>query len=127
MDSPNTNPRNANSLDIQPDIRGFLENILQEAQMTFTDETMKEEVVQELFKRLDNFIAARTVENLPPEKLEEFIKLNEEKRPQEEIQKFMTENVPNSQKVFSDAFTEFRDLYLGKVSVGRNAPQDIAV
>lgn len=79
-------------------------------------------MIKELFARLDNFIASAVIEKLPPENLDEFIKMNEEKKPQAEIEKFLKDNMPNSQDVFANAFSEFRDLYLGNISAARTAP-----
>lgn len=105
---------------IPPEIREFLENLLTDANILNLDETQREGMIQELFVQLDNFIAATVVKSLPPEKLEEFMKMSEEKRPQEELQTFLQSNVPDAQKVFTDAFTQFRNLYLK--NTGDNVP-----
>lgn len=109
-------------LEIPQEIRNFLDGLLKDANMTALDENMREEMIKELYARLDNFITTAIIDNLPPEHLDEFIKLNEEKKPQTEIEQFLKDKMPNSQEVFSSAFSEFRDLYLGNVSLSRNAP-----
>ena len=86
------------------------------------DEAMKNEIVNELYTRLDNFMASTIIDNLPPEAVEEFIKLNEQKKSQAEIEQFLKDKMPNSQEVMTQAFMNFRDMYLGNVSVARNAP-----
>lgn len=120
MDNSNTNP--AQNLEIPADIRKFLEGILQDANMTSLDETMREEMVKELYARLDSYLTSTIVRNLPPENLEEFTKMNEQKRPQPEIEQYLKDHLPNSQEVLSQAFMEFRELYLGNVGVARSAP-----
>src|SRR3989344_268045 len=77
-------------LQIPPDVRSFLEGLLTDAGMTSLDDEMREEMLKELYGRLDNHLSATIIDNLPPENLDEFI--------------------------------EFRDLYLGNVTVARNAP-----
>lgn len=111
------------NLQIPPEVRNFLEGLLQDAGMTTLDEGMREEMIKELYARLDNYITSAIVSKLPPEHAEAFISLNEEKKSQEEIQAFLQDKLPNAQEVFALAFSEFRDLYLGNVSAARNAPE----
>jgi hypothetical protein len=110
-------------LQIPQEIRSFLENLLQDAGMTL-DESMKEEMVKELYARLDNFVTATIVDNMPEDKIEEFIALNEQKKSLEEIQGFITTNLPNAQEVFAKAFTDFRNMYLSGVAVDRNVSSE---
>lgn len=109
---------------IPPEVKTYLEGILQDANMVTLDDEMKEEMIKELYVRLDNFITAAIVDNMPADKVEEFIKMNEEKKSKEEIEKFVKEVMPNAQEVFTNAFMEFRDLYLGNVAAHRNAPEE---
>ncbi len=102
---------------IPPEIRGFIENLIREAGITPIDDAMNEEIILEIYSRLDNFITTTITENMPPEHLDEFIKLNEENRPKEEIEAFMREKMPNSQDIFAKAFVDFRDIYLGNVAI----------
>lgn len=111
------------NLQIPPEVRNFLEGILTDAGMTTLDSEMREEMIKELYARLDNYITAAIVSKLPPEYTEAFIRLNEEKKSQEEIQAFLQDKLPNAQETFALAFSEFRDLYLGNVTVARNAPE----
>lgn len=124
-DQTNTsNPSSYQRVEIPADVRSFLDGILKDANMSILDEETHEDMLQELYQRLDNFLASIVVQNLPPEHLEQFIKMNEEKKSREEVQQFLQEKVPNIQEVFARAFMEFRDLYLGNVAVQRNAPGD---
>lgn len=122
MDSQ-TNSQNSPLTQIPPEVIKFLDNLLAEANIVPIDETMREQLLLELYSRLDNFITTTIMENMPPEKLDEFIKLNEEKRPREEIDQYMRENMPNSQEVFAKAFVDFRDIYLGNAGVTENQTQ----
>ncbi len=109
-------------LQIPTEIRTFLEGLLQDANILNLDDAMREEMIKELYARLDNFMTSKIVDNMPSEFLDEFIKLNEDKKPQAEIETFLKDKMPNSQEVLSQAFIEFRDLYLGNVAVSRNSP-----
>lgn len=109
-------------LTIPAEVKNYLESLLQDAGMTTLDADMKEEMVKELYVRLDNYLTSTIINNLPPENMEEFIKMNEEKKSQAEIELYLKDKVPNAQDIFAQAFMEFRDLYLGNVTVARNTP-----
>lgn len=110
-------------LNVPSEVRNFLESLLQDAGMTALDTEMKEEMLKELYTRLDNFLTSTIIDNLPAEQLDTFIRMNEEKRSKTEIEQFLQEKLPNVSEIFSRAFMEFRDLYLGNVTVARNAPE----
>lgn len=103
---------------IPQEIRSFLEGLLIDANMTLTD-SMREEMIKELYVRLDNFITGIIIDTLPSPHLDTFLKMNEEKKPQPEIEAFLKEKMPNYQEVFRNAFTQFRDLYLGNIAASR--------
>ena len=111
------------NIEIPEEIRSFLESIMLDANMTLDDVT-KEEMIKELYARLDSYLTTVIVDNLPAEHLEAFMKLNEEKKPKEEIDGFLREKMPNAQEVFTNAFADFRQLYLKNVSVARNPSQN---
>lgn len=110
-------------LQIPQEIRAFLDGILKDANMTLTD-SMREEMIKDLYVRLDNFITGVIIDHLPDKYYDEFIKLNEEKKPQAEIEAFLKEKMPDHQKVFRDAFSQFRELYLGNIDIARAKPPE---
>lgn len=110
------------NLQIPQEVRDFLEGLLDDAKMTSLNDKMREEMIAELYARLDSFITTAIVDNMPSEHLEAFIRLNEEKKSQDEIETFLKEKMPNYQQVFNDAFAKFRNLYLGNVALERNKP-----
>lgn len=118
----NNQPQDQNKLVIPPEVRTYLEGILKDANMTEMDETMREEMINELFARLDSYMTTVIIDNMPAENIDEFIKLNEEKKPREEIEAYLKEKMPNAQEVLTKAFMDFRDMYLSNVTVARNAP-----
>lgn len=111
------------STQITPEIRSFLESLLADANMTTLDDGVKEEMISELYARLDNFLSSHLVDSLPPEEVENFITMNGEGKSKEEVEQFLKDKIPNSEQVFTDAFIEFRNMYLGNVAVSRNEPQ----
>lgn len=107
---------------IPDDVKAFLESLLMDAGMTALDEKGRDDMVAELYQRLDNFLASVIIEKMPPEHLESFIQLNEKGASQEDTEKFIRDNIPDAENMFADAFSEFRDLYLGNVAVVDHAP-----
>ncbi len=122
-----SNSMNPDAAQIPNEIRSFLETLLSDAQMTNLDDATREEMVQELYARLDSFITSSVVNKLPAEKLEEFAKMTEAKKPMPEIEQYLKDNLPNAQEVFAQAFSDFRNLYLenvvkAKTSTTQEAP-----
>ena len=109
---------------IDPQVRTYIEGLLQDAGMTSVDDAMREEMIKELYVRLDTYLASVIAENLPPQHFDEFIKMNEEKKSKQEVETFLKDKVPSIDQVFAKAFADFRAMYLGNVAVARNAPAE---
>lgn len=114
-----TNPQ----ITIPKEIRPFLEELIKDANLSSPDADMQEGMIQELYERLDSYLASVIVEKLHPEDIETFIKMNEDKKSREEIQKFLQDKLPNAQDVFAGAFIDFRDLYVKGVADAKNAAE----
>ncbi len=111
---------NAAQIQIPPEVRTYLENILQDAGMTTAlDNQMKEDMMIELYKQLDNYLASVVIDKMPPEYVEEFIKLNEQVATKEQAEAFIKQKLPNAQQVLAEAFVHFRDMYVHNVSVAK--------
>ncbi|MBI2601202.1 hypothetical protein HYW42_04555 [Candidatus Daviesbacteria bacterium] len=102
---------------IPPEVRGYLDNLLTEAGITAADGNMHKQLIDDLYVRLDNFLSTTILDNLPPEHLDQFSQMVDQKRPQQEIQQFLKEKIPNSEDVFAKAMLDFRDLYLGNTVI----------
>ncbi|MEK7070251.1 MAG: DUF5663 domain-containing protein [Patescibacteria group bacterium] len=108
---------------IPQDVRDFLESLLTDANMLFNEDSAKEEMIKELFARLDSYLATTIAENMPDEHLDAFIKMNEDGKTREEIEAFIKDKMPNASEIFAKAFADFRDMYLRNIMVSRNAPE----
>ena len=97
---------------IPAEIRSYLERIMEDAHVLVVDEKEKDDLVMYLFEKLDRFMAAKIVENMKTEDTETFIKMTQDKKPQEEIDAFIQSHIENPQGVFARAFVDFRDFYL---------------
>lgn len=109
------------NIEIPAEIRGFLEGLIQDSERIYEPE-MQEEMIKELFIRLDSFIISAIIEHMPPEHLDEFIRLNDENKPKEEIEQFVKKTMPNAEEVFSKAFVDFRELYLNNAGDAAQVP-----
>ena len=125
MDNNAASQTQSHVIQIPPEIRAFLQSVLNDANMHPVDDVMQEAMIQEMFERLDKMVALKMVEELSDENLEEFTKLNEEKKTKEEVDQFFKEKVPNARDIFAKAFVEFRDIYLNNVEVVRD--EDLAL
>lgn len=105
-----------NDLTIPQDIKIFLESILKDAGMMTLDDGAKEEMIKELFVRLDKHLTNTIVESLPDEHIDAFLKMQEENKSRQEIEQFIIDKIPNSQQVFINAFSSFRNEYLSSVA-----------
>ncbi len=94
------------------EVRLFLEDLINESKMPVFDVETKQQLIYELFDRLDKFLSIKLAENLTEEQTDEFIKLNKENKPKEEIDAFLSKSIPDVQDVFIQAFSDFRDFYL---------------
>lgn len=93
------------------EIRAYLTDILQQTGNLPEDQVKEEAMLQELYTRLDKFLSLKMVDFIPDEKLDSFSQMLESQASAEQIQQFVSENVPNAQDVFTVAFGEFRDMY----------------
>jgi hypothetical protein len=103
-------------IQIPQDIRGFLEDILLTSDMVPENDIMHEIMLQQIFDRLDKFVAIRLVELLSDEDAEAFIKLNEAKASKEEIDKFIEEHIPNAKEAFVKILLDFKDAYTSELA-----------
>lgn len=111
------------SLQIPPEIRTFLEGILTDANLTSVDQEMRDEMVKELFARLDAFVTEKLVAQLPEDQLDPFMKMADEGKSKEETQAFLSKHIPNAPEFFAKTFAEFRDLYLGNIALAKHSEE----
>lgn len=89
---PSLPTRQFSRSDISPEVYQYLSDILDDAGMTFPDKEFREEMIIELFGRLDNYLTAVIVDNMPEKHIETFIRMNEQGKSRTEIEAFMLKN-----------------------------------
>jgi hypothetical protein len=107
--------------EIPQEIRNFLLNLLQQAAILPVSDSMREEMVQSLYKELDRYIATKLIESIPIESIETFIDMQEKQKSKEEIVSFLLEQVPDVEQMYIDSFNEFKTMYLDGVAKARAA------
>lgn len=107
-------------LEIPEEVRAYLEGLLQDSGMVIED-SAREEVIKELYARLDNYLASVILENIPQDQVDDFISVSGEKKTLPEMQEYLLSKLPNAKEVLTKAFIDFRQLYLGNVAVAREA------
>lgn len=105
--------------ELPDDIKNFLDEILRGANMTSLDQKTHDDMIIELYLRLDDYMLGTITEKLSAEKLEEFTKMAEAGKTREELQQYLQTNVPDATEVFANAMIDFRNLYLGNVDKAR--------
>jgi len=110
------------SIQIPADIKQFLESIIDESKIEVLDEHMRQGMVQELYAQLDNYLASIITDQLKGEDLDVFVRMNQERKSKEEIEAYIKEKVPNAQEIFTNAFADFKNLYLESVTAAKANP-----
>lgn len=94
-------------------IEDFLQQLLTEAGMDTVSAEVKAQMLTDLRARLQDRLFGTIVINLTDGKLTQFRELSENEGSQEDLEKFVDENVPNASEVFAQAMMTFRKDYLG--------------
>lgn len=91
----------------------FASNLLAEKSLNNIDNETIEQMRSDLVDRLEQVTNRTVIENLPMEKLPEFEKMIDDEAQTEEIQDFIAQNIPNLGPKLTEAYFNFRKLYLG--------------
>ncbi|OGE31693.1 hypothetical protein A2631_00925 [Candidatus Daviesbacteria bacterium RIFCSPHIGHO2_01_FULL_44_29] len=102
------------------EVRVFLESIIEDAGIATLEGQMRDDLIEELYTRLDTFILSRIVEKLTPDQLKVFTKMAEDGKSRQELEEYLKENIPNAVESFAEAMMEFRELYLGNIEDSRD-------
>jgi len=96
----------------------YINGLIEERKFPNLTPELKEEMKKDLRRRLDDFIAARVIAGLSDKDVLVFEEMLKEKKPQEEIQKFVSTNIPDFTNFLTNVLLEFKGIYIGKI----NAP-----
>ncbi len=100
-------------MEMDPNIKKFLEGLLVEAGMSELPEAEREQMIQDLYIRLEDKLMLSVLEALPEDKRADFQgRIEADDMSAEQVEQYIRENLPNYQQVFAQAFAHFRELYL---------------
>ncbi len=105
--------------ELPADIRNFLDEVLRDANITSLDQKTHDDMIVELYLRLDDYMLGTITEKLPEENMEEFTKMAEAGKSREELQQYLQTYIPNATELFANAMIDFRNLYLSNVDKAR--------
>lgn len=91
----------------------FAENLLLEKDLRNIDEPTLRQMREDLVDRLERVTDRVVVENIPVDKLPEFEKMVDAGAKPAEVQAFVSANVPDLAPKLTEAYFDFRRLYLG--------------
>ena len=90
----------------------FVNRLLEEKGVSDLDPEVVEQMKKDLASRVEDHINVALVEQLSPEKLEEFEKILKQSDAQSS-QEFLSQNIPDLNQVVGDALLRFRIIYIG--------------
>lgn len=96
-----------------PSMEQFAQNLLDEKDLNSIDDVTKEAMRDDLVDRLEQVTNRVIVDNLPKDKLAEFEKMIDTDAEPDDVQEFVSQNVPKLESKLADAYFDFRRLYLG--------------
>lgn len=76
------------------------------------DEQVKKEIHNDAIERLNNFLIDQIMAALPDPAAEEFVRMVESDRSEEEINEYLREHINNYDVFVTNSFRKFTDLYL---------------
>ncbi len=95
-------------------INKFVEKLIDEKQFDVSKE-VRDILKQDLMRRLNDFITARILAALSDKDIIVFEKMLDDGKKDEELQKFVMENIPNFMNFLTATLLEFREVYLGLI------------
>jgi hypothetical protein len=103
---------------IPSEVRRYLEELLTTAGVTSIPRA-HEQMLQELFERLNSFTVTAYINSLSSKDREIFYRMIATFHPQDKLEQFLHDHVPNLQAVHIKALEEFRKKYLREISAAR--------
>lgn len=97
---------------MNPELRAFIETLIIEAHGADIAKDSKEDIITDLYPRLEESLSLAMLAKLSPEQLETVEAMAQNDTPQEKIQEFLMEVVPDHSTVLQEALRDFWALYI---------------
>lgn len=96
---------------IPADMRAYLENLLEDSNINLTPE-LKENMLYDLYLRLEKKLIADAIENMEPADVEQFTQLIQSQNNKEAIDEFIKSHLPNAQEIFTQSLVDFKTDFI---------------
>lgn len=103
----------------------FIESLIEERGFPELTDDIRSVIKKDLLNKLDDFIGSRVIAKLEDDDLLTFEKHLKDKKPQEEIQSFVSSHIPEFVDFLTDTLLEFRSVYLGLLDMPADEIPDI--
>jgi hypothetical protein len=105
-------------------IQAFVDGLIDQKGFTDLTPEVREELKSDIYQRLNDFIVARMIAAFSDEDVLKYEQLLKENKPQEELQQFAADHIPNFVDFLTNVLLEFQDVYLGRIQQPVIIPDD---
>ncbi len=112
MSIPKPNQPQPQTVAIDPDIRLFLENLLDEKGIFFSAPETREQMLQDLYIRLEKFILLTLAQELTPADGNQLVQMVEQNNSITAVQSFLKLKIPDLDQKLTKTLLQFRNIYL---------------
>ena len=112
MSTPNPKQPQPAAATIDPSVRLFLEDLLDEKGIFFSSPETREQMIQDLYVRLEKFILLTLAKELSPEDGNQLLQLIENQAPKSTIQAFLQLKIPDLNNKMANVLLQFKSIYL---------------
>ena len=112
MSTPNPNQPQPPTATIDPDIRLFLDDLLDEKGIFFSSPETREQMIQDLYVRLEKFILLTLAKELSPADGNQLAQMIENQAPESTIQAFLQLKIPDLNNKMANVLLQFKSIYL---------------
>lgn len=92
----------------------FVDSLIEEKGMSDLDPRMLAEMKNDLLNRIEDRLNMIIIKNMPGVNIAEFEKMMDDNIPDEDLQKYCEEKIPDLTALVAVDLAKFRDVYLGK-------------
>ncbi len=95
-------------------VRVFINDLLKQSGVELTPPDVREQMIDQLEKRLEAKLTLAAINNLPEDKIAEFKSLLADNASEQVLTAYLNNNIPDINLIFEKAQEEFRNLHIGK-------------
>ncbi len=98
---------------LNPPLYAFLDSCLFDKGIKDVPENLKEQMIQDLSVRLEQWLMQSVFMHLPENAAPELEKLMEEESSKQQVMEFLQTRVPNVNQIFEQEMVKFKQAYIG--------------